>query len=70
MPIVKGSRVRLNPGRADSLLPPFCYYAAQGRRGVAVEQTKEGAWRVAFDPPTPNAKPRMMVAWDRELLPG
>lgn len=69
MAIAKGSRVRLHPARADSLLPPFCYYAAQGRHGVAVEQTKEGAWRVAFEPASPNAKPRIMVAWAKELLP-
>jgi hypothetical protein len=51
------------------MLPPFCHYAAQGRPGVAVEQTRDGAWRIAFDPSTPNAKPRIMVAWARELLP-
>jgi hypothetical protein len=69
MSITVGSRVRLRPSRADDMLPPFCHYAAQGRPGVALEQTREGAWRVAFDPSTPNARPRILVAWARELLP-
>lgn len=69
MSIAKGSRVRLHPDRAESLGPPFCYYAAQGRHGVALEQTREGAWRVAFEPATPSARPRVVVAWAKELLP-
>jgi hypothetical protein len=69
MSIVVGSRVRLHPARGDSLKPPFCYYAIQGREGVVLDETRDGALRIAFDPASPNARPRLMVAWESDLLP-
>lgn len=69
MTIAAGSKVKLHPARGEGLSPPFCYYAAQGRVGEVVEQTRDGAWRVVFDPSTPYAKPRAMVAWAKDLLP-